>query len=54
MFPPNSQEYDMRRIDWDGAMRALTLIHLGQQLGTDSKLSHAVYLLGELLLSIWR
>jgi hypothetical protein len=44
----------MRRIDWDQMIRALALVHMGQQLGTDSKLSQAVYCVGELLLSIWR
>ena len=44
----------MRRIDWDGMIRALTLIHIGQQLGTESKLSHAVFSLGDLLVSILR
>ena len=44
----------MRRIDWNAWMTALALINLGQQLGTDSKLSKAIYNLGELLAAIWR
>lgn len=44
----------MRRIDWNAWMTALALIHLGQQLGTDSKLSRTIFDLGELLAAFWR
>ena len=48
------QELDMRRIDWNAWITALTLVHLGQQLGTDSKLSRAIFDIGELLAAILR
>ena len=44
----------MRRINWNAWITALSLVHIGQQLGTDSKLSRAIFELGELLAAIWR
>jgi len=40
----------MRRLTWDAALRALVLVRLGQELGTDSALARAVHdLLGAIL-----
>lgn len=38
----------MRKIDWDGMIRALALVRLGQELGTDSPLARAVFAACEL------
>lgn len=38
----------MRRFQWDRILTALTLVRLGQELGTDSPLARAVYSLCEL------
>lgn len=35
------------KIDWDGMIRALVLVRLGQELGTDSQLARAVFLAAE-------
>lgn len=32
----------MRRVTWDSTLVALTLVHLGQQLGSDTRLARAV------------
>jgi len=32
------------KIKWDDVMRALVLVRLGQELGTDSQLARAVFL----------
>lgn len=32
----------MKRIDWDGIIRSLVLVRLGQELGTKSELAQAV------------
>lgn len=42
------------RCSIDGLIRALALVHIGQQLGTESRLSRFVYEMIETLLSIWR
>ena len=42
------------RHDLDGLIRALALVHIGQQLGTQSRLSRFVFEIVETLLSIWR
>ena len=40
----------MGRITWNDLLVGLTLVHLGQQLGTDTKLARAVFdLVGVLL-----
>jgi hypothetical protein len=44
----------MRRINWNSWLTALSLVHLGQQLGTDSRLARAIHDLGELLAAILR
>lgn len=44
----------MKRLDWNAVIVALSLVRLGQQLGTDSKLSRVIFDLAELLLAIWR
>lgn len=41
-------------IDWDRCIRALVLVHIGQQLGTDSKLARLVFDACEIAASIWR
>lgn len=33
----------MKRITWDNLLVSLTLVHLGQQLGSDTKLARAVF-----------
>lgn len=33
----------MKRLTWNDAVVALTLVHLGQQLGTESALARAVF-----------
>ena len=50
---PPQQEIAMRH-DLDGLIRALALVHIGQQLGTQSRLSRFVFEIVETLLSIWR
>ena len=35
------------KIDWDGMVRALVLVRIGQELGTDSQLARAVFLAAE-------
>jgi len=42
------------RHDLDGLIRALALVHIGQQLGMESRLSRFVYEIVETLLSICR
>ncbi len=44
----------MKRLDWNAWIVCLSLVRLGQQLGTDSKLSRTIFDLAELLLTIWR
>lgn len=33
----------MRRITWNDLLVGLTLVHLGQQMGSDSKVARAVF-----------
>lgn len=33
----------MRRMTWNDLLMCLTLVHFGQQLGTDSKVARAVF-----------
>lgn len=33
----------MKRVTWNDALVALTLVNVGQQLGTDSELARAVF-----------
>ncbi len=42
------------RHDLDGLIRALALVHIGQQLGMESRLSRFVFEVVETLLSICR
>lgn len=43
----------MRRITWDSLLVGLSLVHLGQQLGTDTKASRAVFEIVALLVSFF-
>jgi hypothetical protein len=36
-------ENAMKRVTWNDAMVGLTLVHLGQQLGTETTLARAVF-----------
>ncbi len=44
----------MKRIDWDGAIRSLVLIHVGQQLGADGRLARLVFDFAEVTIAILR
>jgi hypothetical protein len=44
----------MRRIQWNQLMTALVLVRIGQELGTDSRLSRAIYELFVAVASNWR
>ena len=35
----------MHRLTWDGVLRALVLVKIGQELGTDSQIARAVHAL---------
>ena len=39
---------------WDSWLRALVLVKLGQELGSDSRIARAVHDLADLLLSVLR
>ncbi len=38
-----ARKQNMKRIDWDAAIRSLVLVRLGQELGTDSPLARMVH-----------
>lgn len=44
----------MRRITWSEALQALALVKIGQELGSDTRLAHAVHDVIELLLAFTR
>jgi hypothetical protein len=44
----------VKRMNMDGIIRALALVHVGQQLGTDSRAARAAHDLIELLLAFLR
>ena len=46
--------FSARKTDWDALIRTLTLIHIGQHLGTTSQAARTLHDLIELLLSILR
>lgn len=43
----------MRRITWDSLLVALSLVSIGQQLGTDTKASRAVFEIVSMLISFF-
>lgn len=43
----------MRRITWDSLLVGLSLVHLGQQLGTETKASRAVFEIVTMLVSFF-
>lgn len=44
----------MRRLNLDAAIRALVLVRLGQELGTDSHLARAVHDLADVVIAFLR
>jgi len=43
----------MRKIKWDRAINNLVLVKIGQELGTDSRLSQGVYTIIELFVHLF-
>ena len=43
----------MSRVSWNDAVVALTLVHLGQQLGTESALAQAVFDIATIVVSFF-
>jgi small basic protein len=46
-------ENAVKRVTWNDAVVALTLVHLGQQLGTESTLARAVFDIATLVASFF-
>jgi hypothetical protein len=44
----------VKRVTWNDAMVCLTLVHLGQQLGTESTLARAVFDIATIIASFFR
>lgn len=44
----------MRSVDWDSLIRAMVLIHIGQQLGASGRFARMIYDATELVVTIWR
>lgn len=48
------KEGDMKSVNWNGLLQALVLVRLGQELGTDSRLTRALHELFEAVLTVLR